>query len=133
MHVHLPSKILILIVSMFCILQIDVVEILGEGHIAVMRSAHRTEMKQYREAMERSQEQGGGIMNGSGLSSNKSIFNQETSGSVEDEYASGIDALSMLEEGAVSYDGSSIPMGEEVEGDTVSFSSSQKSREKANS
>ena len=39
----------------------------------------------------------------------------------------------MLEGGAVSYDGSSIPMGEEVEGDTVSFSSSQKSREKANS
>jgi len=50
----------------------------------------------------------------------------------EEESSISSDTLSMLEEGAASYDGSSVPMGEEVEGDTISFGSSQQSLAKAN-
>lgn len=53
-------------------------------------------------------------MSGSGVSSN-SIFSSQDTGVVDEE--TNLDALSMLEQGAASYDGS-VPSGDEVvEGD----------------
>lgn len=98
----------------------------------MMKSTHRAEWKRYQEAVGNGQQRGG-IMNGSGVSSNKSIFSSQASVEEGEEKSSiSSDTLSMLEEGAASYDGSSVPMGEEVEGDTISFGSSQQSLAKAN-
>ena len=64
----------------------------------------------------------GGVMSGSGLS-DSSIFSsqQEVGGEVP------IDTLSMLEQGAASYDGSSVPTGEEALDDTSTLSNQQRS------
>lgn len=106
--------------------QPEATNVLGEHHIAVIKSKHRAEWKRYQESIDNFQSRGG-IMNGAGVSSN-SIFssNSEYGG------AEGVEGstLSMLEEGAASYDGN-IPMGEEIEGDRISVSS-QHSRAKAN-
>ena len=75
-----------------------------------MKSIHRTEWKEYQESLlkEKSGVGRSGIMSGSGVS-NDSIFSSkdsESSGTSQD-------ALSMLEQGAAAYDGSTVPQGDE--------------------
>ncbi len=109
------------------------IEILGESHIAVIRSAHRAELKHYQEEVLNGEQQKGGIMNWSSASK-KSIFPSRFPVDNTQETWIDNDTLSMLEEGAASYDGSSVPMGgEDVEVDAISFgTSSQRTRAKAN-
>lgn len=86
-------------------LTFEATDILGEHNIAVIKSAHRSEWQRYQDLTKEQQELRGGIMNHGPLSGN-SIFSQpEPHGSNEDK-------LTILEQGAVSYDGSSVPMGE---------------------
>ena len=103
-------------------------EILGEHNMAVIKSTHRAEWKRYQEEVESGQEQRGGIMNGGGVSGN-SIFSSKTDSGTGPEDAS--DTLSMLEQGASTYDGSSVPMGDESEADSISINSSNQSRARA--
>ena len=66
----------------------------------------------------------GGIINGSVVSS-KSIFSSKDSTKGDSEES--LDTLSILEQGAASYDGSSIPSGDEaIKSDTPSNLSNQK-------
>ncbi len=107
----------------------EAVEIMGEHHISVIKSAHRAEWKRYQEALQ-SEEQRGGIMNGPAVS-NDSIFSNN-SGSANDDLPAGNDALSMLEQGAAAYDGSiPLPTADGGEDGTISISSGQQSRAKA--
>ena len=107
----------------------EAVEIMGEHHISVIKSAHRAEWKRYQEALQ-SEEQRGGIMNGPAIS-NDSIFSNN-SGSANDDLPAGNDALSMLEQGAAAYDGSNpLPTADDGEDGTISISSGQQSRAKA--
>lgn len=103
-------------------------EILGEHNMAVIKSTHRAEWKRYQEEVESGQEQRGGIMNGGGVSGN-SIFSSKTDSGTGPEDAS--DTLSMLEQRASTYDGSSVPMGDESEADSISINSSNQSRARA--
>jgi len=106
-------------------------EILGEHNMAVIKSSHRAEWKRYQESVESGQEQRGGIMNGGGVSGN-SIFSSKTdtgTGPEDEEIAS--DTLSVLEQGASTYDGSSVPMGDDNEADSISINSSNQSRARA--
>eukprot|EP01083_Nonionella_stella_P209176 758504_1 len=95
----------------------DAIGILGDNHMAVIKSAHRAEYKRYQEALS-SNEQRGGIMNGSGVSNNnESIFSSPQDGNDANDNgngnADGNDPLSMLEQGAASYDGSvPLPIGD---------------------
>ncbi len=99
-----------------------------------MRSSHKAEWKRYQEALAGKEQQGGGgIMNGSGVSStNKSIFAPQDNDVDQDDTSIGGDTLSMLEEGAASFDGSSPMGGEGIESDTITVSSPQQSRAKVN-
>ncbi len=67
-------------------------------------------------------------MNGGGVSGN-SIFSSKTDSGTGPEDAS--DTLSMLEQRASTYDGSSVPMGDESEADSISINSSNQSRARA--
>lgn len=97
--------------------------------MAVIKSAHRAEYQRYQEALS-SNQQRGGIMNGPGVS-NESIFSNpqdENEGNADDN-----DPLSMLEQGAASYDGSvPLPMGDDDVDEKITVTSSQQSRAKAN-
>eukprot|EP00557_Chaetoceros_sp_GSL56_P010360 CAMPEP_0176479274 /NCGR_PEP_ID=MMETSP0200_2-20121128/1651_1 /TAXON_ID=947934 /ORGANISM="Chaetoceros sp., Strain GSL56" /LENGTH=1278 /DNA_ID=CAMNT_0017875305 /DNA_START=153 /DNA_END=3985 /DNA_ORIENTATION=+ len=113
----------------------EAIEALGEHNIAVIKSIHRAEWKRYQQSAKHGQQrQGGGIMSGvsSVSSTTNSVFAPQGAGgdgpSLEE------DALTMLEQGAASYDGSSIPIGGEVEGDSVrSINVNHQSRAKVNS
>jgi len=105
----------------------EAIEILGEDHIAVIKSVHRTEWKQYQESLANDSSdsdsgRGGGIMSSSGVS-NDSIFSKNSG---MDESDQNNDALSMLEQGAASFDGS-VPMGGEAADGFESSISSQES------
>ena len=103
----------------------EAIEILGEHHIAVIKSSHRAEWKKYQEALAR-EEQRGGIMSGGAVSSSSaSIFSSATDPLSD---ADG-NVLSMIEEGAVAYDGT-VPMGDENENSNIRTSSTG---QKANS
>ena len=113
----------------------DAIGILGDNHMAVIKSAHRAEYKRYQEALS-SNQQRGGIINGSGVSNNESIFSSPQDGNDGNGNgnADGSDPLSMLEQGAASYDGSvPLPIGDgDDDGDgKVTITSSQQSRAKA--
>ncbi|GFH49110.1 hypothetical protein CTEN210_05586 [Chaetoceros tenuissimus] len=103
----------------------EAIEILGEHHIAVIKSAHRAEWKKYQEALSK-EEQRGGIMSGGAVSSSSaSIFSSPT----DPQSDSDGNVLSMIEEGAVAYDGT-VPMGDENENSNIRTSSTG---QKANS
>ncbi len=88
-----------------------------------MKSIHRAEWKEYQESLKEESGVGrSGIMGGSGVSSN-SIFSSNES----DSSATGQDALSMLEQGAAAYDGSTVPQGDESI-DDASFLASKQER-----
>jgi tetratricopeptide (TPR) repeat protein len=82
----------------------EATEILGEHNMSVIKSAHRAEWQRYQD-MAKQEEQRGGIMSGGNISGN-SIFSQQESSNSEV-------ALNMLEQGAASYDGSSIPIDDD--------------------
>jgi tetratricopeptide (TPR) repeat protein len=84
-------------------LTVEATEILGEHNMSVIKSAHRAEWQRYQD-MAKQQEERGGIMSGANISGNSIFSHQETSNTE--------DALTMLEQGAASYDGSSIPTGD---------------------
>eukprot|EP00979_Chaetoceros_neogracilis_P001568 scaffold269_cov245-Chaetoceros_neogracile.AAC.17 len=109
----------------------EALEVLGQHHLAVIKSAHKAEWKSYQEAAETNQGRGG-IMSGGGISGSSS-FSSSTDKSSEDDKEIAADALSMLEQGAAIYDGSSVPMGEESDGDSImSINSQNQSRARAN-
>ena len=109
----------------------EATEVLGEHHLAVIKSAHRAEWKSYQEAVETDQGRGG-IMGGGGISSN-SILSSSTDKNSEETKEIAADTLWMLEQGAATYDGSSVPKGEESDGDpSVSINSQNQSRTRAN-
>jgi hypothetical protein len=109
----------------------EALEVLGQHHLAVIKSAHKAEWKSYQEAAETNKGRGG-IMSGGGISGSSS-FSSSTTKSSEDGKEIAADALSMLEQGAAIYDGSSVPMGEESDGDsTLSINSQNQSRARAN-
>ena len=117
-----------------CFQKDDAIAILGENHMAVIKSAHRAEYTRYQEALSSNEQQRGGIMSGSGVSNeSSSIFSSSQNGE-NDSNDDGSDPLSMLEQGAASYDGSvPLPIGDaDDDGDgTVTITSSQQSRAKA--
>lgn len=84
----------------------EATEILGEHNMSVIKSAHRAEWQRYQD-MGKQEEQRGGIMSGGNISGNSIFSTQESSNSE--------DTLTMLEQGAASYDGSYIPMGNSEE------------------
>ena len=102
--------------------------------MAVIKSAHRAEYTRYQEALSSNEQQRGGIMSGSGVSNeSSSIFSSSQNGE-NDSNDDGSDPLSMLEQGAASYDGSvPLPIGDaDDDGDgTVTITSSNQSRAKA--
>ncbi len=89
-------------------------DILGEHHIAILKSAHRAEWRQYQESLagKTHNSERGGIMSGS-VSSSSSIFSPKDSGEGK-EHDNTEDKLSMLKQGAASYDGNSVPSGDEI-------------------
>lgn len=114
----------------------EALEVLGEHNIAVIKSVHRAEWKRYQQSAKDTQQRQGGIMSGASVSSTaNSIFTpQGATDTDKDGSSSEEDALAMLEQGAASYDGSSIPSGDEVEGDSVlSVNVNHQSRAKVNS
>jgi len=95
----------------------EAIEILGEDHISVMRGVNRMEWKQYKESTEPTGNSGrGGIMGGTkSVSSSESIFSQQKSNDNIQSSGGGkqSETLSILEQGAVSYDGKT-PSGDEI-------------------
>ena len=85
-----------------------------------MKSAHRAEWNQYKQTLAESNDRGG-IMTGSGLSS-ESVFATKDTGASE----SDIDTLSMLEQGAAAYDGS-VPSGDETIEEASTITNHQRS------
>mmetsp|Transcript_26208 Transcript_26208/g.39292 ORF Transcript_26208/g.39292 Transcript_26208/m.39292 type:complete len:444 (+) Transcript_26208:188-1519(+) len=105
----------------------EAIEILGEHHIAVLKGIHKKEWKEYQESLLKDKSgagRSGGIMSGSGVSS-ESIFSSNDPGS--DSSGVGQDALSMLEQGAAAYDGSTVPQGDESM-DDASFLANKQER-----
>lgn len=96
----------------------EAIEILGEHHIAVIKSAHRAEWKKYQEALSKEEERGGIMSGGAVSSSGASIF----SSPIDPQSDSDGNVLSMIEEGAVAYDGT-VPMGDENENSNMRTSS----------
>lgn len=96
----------------------EAIEILGEHHIAVIKSAHRAEWKKYQEALSKEEERGGIMSGGAVSSSGASIF----SSPIDPQSDSDGSVLSMIEEGAVTYDGT-VPMGDENENSNIRTSS----------
>lgn len=89
--------------------QDEAIAALGEHNLSIMRSYNR---QHWRQMSEGQQSGSGGIMGGAGVGSQKSVFApraQEEQPSAQEE------TLSLLEQGAASYDGH-VPMGDEVDG-----------------
>lgn len=101
------------------------IEILGEHHIAIVKSAHRAEWNQYKKTLTGNdkQQQGGGIMSESSSISNESVFARKD----EEANVGNLDPLAMLEQGAAAYDGSSVPSGDEAEDETSNLPNHQRS------
>lgn len=101
----------------------EAMEVLGEHNIAVIKSVHRAEWKRYQQSAKDAQQRQGGIMSGASVGSTaNSIFTSQGAGDMDGDGSSslsGEDPLAMLKQGAASYDGSSVPSGDEIEGDSV--------------
>jgi hypothetical protein len=112
----------------------ETLAVLGEHNIAVIKSIHRTEWKRYQESALKAQQQHGGIMSGPAVSSHSnSIFAPDgrdvNNADKSDSFTA--DALTMLEQGAASYDGSYIPSGDDFESEfRASSNLNQQSRTK---
>jgi hypothetical protein len=98
---------------------------LGEHNMSVMRSYNRQHWRQMSEGQQGST---GGIMSGGGVSSQKSVFAPQTG--KEEEQSAQTETLSLLEQGAASYDGH-VPMGGEIEGEGESNLSNLSGRKRA--
>jgi hypothetical protein len=85
----------------------DVVNVLGEYHIAVLKSVNRAKRREY-EQLPQAHSRTSGVLSGASIS-DKSIFQR-----AQEEPKSKSDTLSLLEQGAASYDGQSLPDGEEI-------------------
>lgn len=79
--------------------------------MSIMRSYNRQHWRQMNEGHQGSSS--GGIMGGGGVSSQKSVFAPQAG--QEEQPSAQAKTLSLLEQGAASYDGH-VPMGGEVEG-----------------
>uniref|UniRef100_A0A7S4VMC8 Uncharacterized protein n=1 Tax=Ditylum brightwellii TaxID=49249 RepID=A0A7S4VMC8_9STRA len=90
----------------------EAIAVLSEHNIHVMRSVNRAQWDAYNKAMESEKGGGsGGIMSGGGLgSSSQSVFAPQKETVEQEQQAE--DALSLLEQGAVAYDGN-VPTGGE--------------------
>ena len=89
--------------------QPEAIEILGEHHIAIMKSTNRAQWKEYKKNIDSQETIRGGIMSGSSTVSSQSIFSPKPEESSETS-----ETLSLLEQGAATYDGKTIPTGEEI-------------------
>jgi len=102
----------------------EAIDILGENHIAVMKAINRVEWRRYRESSQKELGRGG-IMNGSENFSKESIFSPQRK--EIDQSSEQSQTLSIIEQGAASYDGD-IPSGEEImDSETVSDAARQQS------
>ena len=107
-------------------LQSECIDILGEDNIAVIKSVNRAEWRNFHESSARGSGERGGIISGSGSYLNsESVF--KSAQSDDSMQKGGGEILSILEQGAASYDGTSAPI-EESEDNTVNFNSNRKAR-----
>jgi hypothetical protein len=95
------------------LLQDEAIAALGESNMSVMRGYNRQQWKAYNDGHQATTG-GGGIMSGGGVSSQQSVFAPKASAK-EEEASAQSETLSLLEQGAASYDGQSV-MGGEAEG-----------------
>jgi hypothetical protein len=91
--------------------------------MSIMRSYNRQHWRQYNDGHQGTS--GGGIMSGGGVGSQKSVFAPQAG--TEEESSAQSDTLTLLEQGAASYDGH-VPMGGEIEGGAGSNLSSLSGR-----
>lgn len=96
----------------FLYVQDEALAALGEHNISLMKSYNRQYYRQMNEGHHGASS--GGIMSGGGVGSQKSVFAPQA-GTKEEEPSAQAETLSLLEQGAASYDGH-VPMGGEVEG-----------------
>jgi hypothetical protein len=85
----------------------EIVDILGEYHLAVLKSTNRVKRREYEKSLEKDS-RSGGVLGGASFS-DKSIFQKS-----QENPASKSETLSILEQGAASYDGQKLPDGEEM-------------------
>jgi hypothetical protein len=88
----------------------EIVDILGEYHLAVLKSTNRVKRREYEKSLEKDS-RSGGVLGGGSFSDNKSIFQKS-----QENPTSKSETLSILEQGAASYDGQKLPDGEEMGG-----------------
>eukprot|EP00956_Cyclotella_meneghiniana_P007833 scaffold10444_cov71-Cyclotella_meneghiniana.AAC.7 len=91
----------------------EAISSLGEHNMSIIKSYNRQHWRQ----MNNHQESTGGIMSGGGVGSQKSVFAPKAGN--EEVPSENSDTLSLLEQGAASYDGHA-PMGGENDGDVAS-------------
>jgi hypothetical protein len=99
-----------LTILFLCDSQDEAIAALGEHNMSVMRSYHRQHWRQMNEGHQGST---GGIMSSGGVSSQKSVFAPQA-GTEEGPSSAQSETLSLLEQGAASYDGH-VPMGGEID------------------
>jgi len=85
----------------------EIIEVLGEYNVAVLKSINKAKRREYENALAKDS-RGGGVLGGTTLS-DKSIFQKP-----QENPSSRSETLSILEQGAASYDGQNVPDGEET-------------------
>lgn len=85
----------------------EIIETLGEYHIAVIKSINRAKRREYENSIPKDSRSGGVL--GGATFSDKSIFQKS-----QENPTTQSDTLSILEQGAASYDGRTLPDGEEM-------------------
>ncbi len=95
----------------------EIVEILGEYHLAVLKSINRVKRREYENSLTQDT-RSGGVLGGATLS-DKSIFQKAQEIPTKES-----ETLSILEQGAATYDGQKLPDG----GETVNTGNLPKTR-----
>lgn len=103
----------------------EAIAALGEHNMSIMRSFNRHHWRQMNEGHQAVST--GGIMSGGGVGSQKSVFAPQAE--KEEESSSQQQTLSLLEQGAASYDGH-VPMGGEIDGESESSLSNLSGRKR---
>ena len=85
----------------------EITEILGEYHIAVLKSVNRAKRREYEDSFANDSRTGGVL--GGGSLSDKSIFKKS-----QENPTAKSETLTILEQGAASYDGQTHPDGDEM-------------------